>query len=474
MATGLLGIALSGLAAAQAGISTTQHNISNINTAGFRRQEVDFSARNANLFSSSYYGSGVGVSTIRNLYSQFQDSQVLLNQAQLSRNQAFAGQASQIDELAGDADSGLTSALDAFFSASQTVASDPTSNAARQVMLSSGRNLAARFNNLATAFGDMRIDSNREVAATVGRINTLTSQIADLSGNIARAEGTTGADQPANDLRDQRDHLVSELNKLINVSPVQQTDGAFNLYVGSGQPLLVGTSAIRMSSISDPTNPEFSVPALNLPGGITLPLDSALINGGSLGGLLAARDTVLRPAMEDLDTLAFELATRFNAQHQLGFDKTGTTGDFFFADLSILAAPPANAATAFAMHANMTNPNLIAASATPTGSPGDNTNALLLAELQIQPNTVNGSDTFSSAYAQLVARTATLASEADINVAAYETLTRLSVQAQQSVSGVNLDEEAANLIRFQQAYQASAKAMQIASTLFDELLGVLR
>ena len=341
-------------------------------------------------------------------------------------------------------------------------------------MLSSGRNLAARFNNLATAFGDMRIDSNREVAATVGRINTLTSQIADLSGNIARAEGTTGAGQPANDLRDQRDNLVSELNKLINVSPVQQTDGAFNLYVGSGQPLLVGTSAIRMSSIPDATNPEFSVPALNLPGGITLPLDSALISGGSLGGLLAARDTVLRPAMEDLDTLAFELATRFNAQHQLGFDKTGTTGDFFFADLSILAAPPANAATAFAMHANMTNPNLIAASATPTGSPGDNTNALLLAELQTKPNTVNGSDTFSSAYAQLVARTATLASEADINVAAYETLTRLSVQAQQSVSGVNLDEEAANLIRFQQAYQASAKAMQIASTLFDELLGVLR
>ncbi len=474
MATGLLGIALSGLAAAQAGISTTQHNIANINTAGFRRQEVDYAARTANFFGNSHFGSGVAVSTVRNLYSQFQDSQVLLNQAQLSRNEAFAGQASQIDKLVGDKDSGLTTALDTFFSASQTVASDPTSNAARQVMLSSGRNLAARINNLATAFRDIRNDGNREVAVTVSNINTLTSQIADLSSNIARAEGTASDAQPANDLRDQRDNLVAQLNKLINVTPVQQTDGAFNLYVGNGQPLLIGASAMRMSSIPDATNPEFNVPALNLPGGITLPLDSDLISGGTLGGLLAARDSVLLPAMQDLDTLAFELATRFNAQHQLGFDKTGAAGNLFFADLATLANPPENAASAFAMHAGMTNPNLIAASATAAGSPGDNANALLLAGLQTQANTVNGSDTFASAYAQLVARTATLAAEADINVAAYETLTKLSVQSQQAISGVNLDEEAANLIRFQQAYQASAKSLQIASSLFDELLAILR
>lgn len=472
MATGTLGIALTGLAAAQAGIRTTQHNISNVNTAGFRRQEVSYSALNPQLYGATFFGAGVGVSSVRNLYSQFQDSQMLLNQTQLSHNEAYAAQASQIDKLAGDANSGLSGALEKFFSATQTVASDPTSGAARQVMLSSGRNLAARFNSLSTTLNDIRVDSNREIAATTTRINTYAGQIAELSGNISRAEAGTG--QSANDLRDQRDQLVSELNKLINVTPVQQGDGAYNLYVGSGQALVVGSRAMAMSSVPDALNPTFDLPALSQAGGVVQPLDASLLSGGSLGGLLAVRAQVLQPAMQDLDRLAYELATQFNAQHTAGFDKAGVAGINFFADMTTLPAPPGNAAAAFAVHAAMTDPSLIAASSSSAGSPGDNQNVLLLAGLQTKPNTVNGTDTFASAYAQLVARTATLASEADIGVAAYEALTSQTRQMQRALSGVNLDEEAANLIRFQQAYQASAKAMQVASSLFDDLIGALR
>lgn len=557
MATGTLGIALTGLAAAQAGIRTTQHNISNINTAGFRRQEVGYQALTANFFGSAYYGSGVGVSTVRNLYSQFQDSQVLLNQAQLSRNESYATQASQIDKVVGDSNSGLTSAFDAFYTAMQTVASDPTSNAARQVMLSAGRNLTARFNTLSTALDDMRVDSNREVGVTVGRINIFASQIADLSGNIARAEASTG--QPANDLRDQRDQLVAELNKLINVNTVQQGDGAFNLYVGSGQPLVVGSSVTLMTTVEDEDHPDFNVPALSLPGGIKQPLDSSLISGGSLGGLLAVREDVLIPAIQDIDRLALAFAAQFNAQHVLGFDKLGNAGGNFFTDAATLspylqpAADTGNTGTlsltatlddttliqasdyeltfdglnytltrlsdgvsstdptlaavttlggaaqgftlvdgggvpnagdrwlvrpsrgaAGSLQALISDPNLIAASSSAAGSPGNNVNALNLTSLQTATTTIAGSSGFASAYTQMVARTATLASEADIGVAAYETLTAQSRQAQQAISGVNLDEEAANLIRFQQAYQASAKAMQVASSLFDELIGILR
>lgn len=558
MATGTLGIALTGLAAAQAGIRTTQHNISNANTAGFRRQEVSYTAMLAGYNGSAYLGSGVGVSTVRNLYSQFQDNQVLLNQAQLSRNQIYASQASQIDTLAGDANSGLTSAMEAFFSAAHTAASDPTSDAARQVLLSSGRNLASRFNNLSTALNDIRIDSNREVAVTVTRINTFASQVAELSVNIARAEASSG--QPANDLRDQRDQLVSEINKLINVTSVQQSDGAFNLFVGSGQPLVVGGSVTKMTSVADATYPEFDVPALSLPGGGSQPLTD-LISGGSLGGLMAVRDDVLRPAIEGLDRLALAFSAQFNTQHLAGFDKAGLAGGNFFTDASVLsqllqpAPQPSNvgnqsisatltdtsqiaasdyeltfdglnytltrlsdgasnsnpslaavttlggvaqgftlsagagaaaagdrwllrpsrgAAGLLALDAGMSDPNRIALSSSSAGSPGNNANGLLLTNLQTSATTIGGADTFAGAYAQLVARTATLASEADISVAAYETLTSQATQAQQAISGVNLDEEAANLIRFQQAYQASAKAMQVASSLFDELIGILR
>jgi len=553
MASGTLGTALSGLMAAQIGIRTTQHNISNINTAGFRRQEVGYAALLPNTYGSNYVGTGVGVSTVRNLYSQFQDSQLLLDQAQLSRNQAYASSATQVDTLAGDANTGLTSALDAFFQATQTVASDPTSNAARQVMLSAGRNLAGRFNTLANAFDQISSNTNREIAATVTRINTFASQIAQLSGNINRAEAGDG--QLANDLRDQRDQLVSELNKLINVTPIQQSDGAFNLFVANGQPLVVGTSVTRMSVDEDATTPGFKVPTLEFAGGYSISLDASMVSGGTLGGLMAVRDEVLKPAMQDLDRLALVFAAQFNTQHLAGFDKQSppvgpTLGGNFFTASTKPTANTSNTGTqvitamlsnpsqidyelsydgtnytlkrlsdgvssaagtlaavttiggvaqgftlaavaggtpqagdrwllgasgaAGSLTALITDPNKIAASSSSAGSPGDTTNALLLAGLLTKLNTVNGSDTFFSAYAQLVSRTATLASEADINLAAYETLTSQSKAAKQAISGVNLDEEAANLIRFQQAYQASARAMQIASGLFDDLISSLR
>ena len=562
MASGTLGTALSGLMAAQIGIRTTQHNISNINTAGFRRQEVGYAALLPDTYGLNYVGTGVSVSTVRNLYSQFQDSQLLLDQAQLSRNQAYASSATQVDTLAGDANTGLTSALDAFFEATQTVASDPTSNAARQVMLSAGRNLAGRFNTLANAFDQISSNTNREIAATVTRINTFASQIAQLSGNINRAEAGNG--QLANDLRDQRDQLVSELNKLINVTPIQQSDGAFNLFVANGQPLVVGTSMTRMSVDADATTPEFDVPTLEFAGGYSISLDVSMVSGGTLGGLMAVREDVLEPAMRDLDRLALVFAERFNTQHVAGFDKQGGQGVEFFTSATILpkflqpaaltdnlgnqafsasisnfaelqasdyelsydginytltrlsdgASSPAaaiavingisqgftltpgvgtpqagdrwlirpsyGAAASIALNADIINdPNKsaadkIAASATIAGSPGDNRNAVWLADLQTLTTAINGTDSFFSAYAQLVSRSATLASEADINLSAYETLTNQSKASQQAISGVNLDEEAANLIRFQQAYQAAARAMQISTGLFEDLLGAVR
>jgi len=556
MASGTLGTALSGLMAAQIGIRTTQHNISNINTAGFRRQEVGYASLIPDMYGLNYVGTGVSVSTVRNLYSQFQDSQLLLDQAQLSRSQTYASSATQVDTLAGDANTGLTSAMDAFFEATQTVAADPTSNAARQVMLSAGRNLAGRFNNLANAFDQIGSNTNREIAATVTRINTFASQIAQLSGNINRAEAGDG--QLANDLRDQRDQLVSELNKLINVTPIQQSDGAFNLFVANGQPLVVGTSVTRMSVATDASTPEFDVPTLEFAGGLSLALDTSMVSGGTLGGLLSVREEVLAPAMRDLDRLALTFAEKFNTQHVAGFDKQGNSGVNFFTSATTLsqflqpaaftgntgtqvfsasisnfsqlqasdyelsydgvnytltrlsdgASSPAaaiatingvpqgftlttgagtpqagdrwlirpsyGAAASITLNAAMNNdPNKIAAAQTAAGSPGDNRNALLLADLQTLTTVVNGTDSFFSAYAQLVSRSATLASEADINLTAYETLTSQSKAAQQSISGVNLDEEAANLIRFQQAYQAAARAMQISSGLFEDLLGAV-
>lgn len=549
MASGILGIGLTGLYAAQAGIRTTEHNISNVNTAGYRRQEVGLAALPPLFGGTSYFGGGVAVETVRSIYSQFLDNEVLMNQTQLSRYETYASGATQVDQMLGDANSGLSGALDKFFSAVNELATDPTSGVARQVMISAGNNLAGRINSLDSQIRSFINNSNNEIATLAGKANLFASQIASLNGQIARAEAASGG-LVANDLRDQRQQLISELNKIVNVSAVQQSDGSMSIFVGSGQALVVGPEAYTLSTGLDPNNSALRVPTMEM-GGATLTMDADLIQGGQLGGLLAFRQEVLLPAQRDLDRIAFALADQFNTQHAAGFDATGAAGsNFFTAANGLLKQPVAasgttgtatltldassrlvasdyslsfdgtdytvtrlsdgvaatytpgsevtiggvgqgftlnvagaaagdrwsvrpldGAARSFAQV--LKDPAGIAAAGASADAPGDNSNALLLAALQFDGGFSNGV-TYSTAYNQAIGRTASLASEADLSQAAFTSLVASAEAASRGVSGVNLDEEAVNLIRFQQAYQASARAIQIAASLFDEVLGIVR
>ena len=549
MASGILGIALTGLNAAQAGIRTTEHNIANVNTAGYRRQEVGYATMQPSFGSTAYFGSGVAVETVRSLYSQFLDNEVLMNQTQLSRHETYAVGASQIDKMLGDSSSGLSTALDTFFSAVNELANDPTSGVARQVLVSAGNNLAGRINTLDTQLRSYIDNANNEITSLVGKANLYATRIASLNGEIARAEaGRPGV--VANDLRDQRQQLISELNKIVNISATQQSDGSLNLYIGNGQPLVVGTEAYALSTGLDPDNSAFRVPTLSL-GGATVTLNDGLITGGQLGGILALREELIQPAQRELDRIAFALADQFNTQHTAGFDATGAAGgNFFQAASSLLKQPVAatgttgtatvtlnassrlvasdytlsydgtgytvvrlsdGASAAYTLGSEVsigtvgqgftlsvtgavagdrwsvrpldgaargfaqaiTDPTQVAAAATAAGAPGDNSNVLALAELQFDGGFSNGV-TYGNAYSQLIGRTASLAFEADLNQDAFTSLTTAAEANSRTVSGVNLDEEADNLIRFQQAYQAAAKAIQVASSLFDEILGIVR
>lgn len=549
MASGILGIGLTGLYAAQAGIRTTEHNISNVNTAGYRRQEVGLAALQPMYGGTAYFGGGVAVETVRSLYSQFLDNEVLMNQTQLSRYETYAAGAGQIDQMLGDANSGLSGALDKFFGAVNELATDATSGVARQVLISAGNNLAGRINTLDSQIRSFIGNSNNEVATLVGKANLFASQIASLNSQIARAEAASSG-LVANDLRDQRQQLIAELNRIVNVSAVQQSDGYMNIYVGSGQALVVGPEAYALSTGLDPNNSALRVPTMEI-GGATLALDGDLIQGGQLGGLLAFREEVLLPAQRDLDRIAFALADQFNTRHAAGFDAAGVAGGNFFSAASTLLKQPvaASGTTGTASVALASSSRLVAsdyslgfdgasytvlrlsdgASATytpgsevtiggvgqgfslnvagavagdrwsvrpldgaargfaqvlkdPAGiaaagasadAPGDNSNALLLAALRLDGGFGNGV-TFNTAYSQAIGRTASLASAADLNQAAFTSLVSSAQAASRAVSGVNLDEEAVNLIRFQQAYQASARAIQIAASLFDEVLGIVR
>lgn len=542
MASGILGVALSGLNAAQAGIRTTQHNIANVNTPGYRRQEVGYAAQQPDLRTGMYYGSGVSVESVRSLYSRFLDNEVALNASQLARHQTYASHAGQIDRLLGDANTGLSTALDGFFAAVNEVANDPVANAPRQALLSAAATLSHRVNTLDDRLRAQLAGINDELVNTVDQINTLAGRIAASNADIVRAEALSG--RTANDLRDQRDQLIAELGQWVDVTRIEQ-DGDVSVFIGSGQPLVLGMVANALATTLDADG--LRQLELNV-GGTLVSIGSGLIGGGRLGGVLAVREQVVLPAFHDLNRIAVAIGAEVNRVHRAGLQADGVTpgGDFFTgvvdqtggstgwirlefsanalpsrdyavtfngADYTVTrlldgasvnvaagaevvmagvaqgfriqAGTPAPAAGetwnlnfqdyARNMRALLINTSAVAAAADapPTG-PGDNRNALALAALQQRRMLDDGGSGFSGAYNRIVARTAALAAQADAGQSALLTLVTAATEARQAVSGVNLDEEAVNLIRFQQAYQASARAMQIASRLFDEVLGIVR
>lgn len=540
MASGILGVALTGLNAAQVGLRTTEHNIANVNTAGYRRQEVVYAATKAQYTRGGYVGTGTSVATVRQLYSRFLDNEVLRNQAQLSRHETYSAQATQIDKMLGDENSGLSTALDNFFAAVNETANDPTSNAARQNLMSAGGNLAGRIRTLDDKLKAMRSASNADIDAIARQVNALSAQIAGLNTTISRDEALNG--RTANDLRDQRQKLVTDLNRLVNVSTVEQSDGSLNLFIGSGQPLVVGTLAYTLTSTADPNDSSLRLPALAL-GSSTITLNSSFITGGQLGGILAQREEVLLPALDDLNRISMAVASSVNAVHRGGLDYNLSPGEDFFTNpvvaqgsttgvlnmsitndqlldrvgyridataggydvtllstgvttshaslaavnaagygFSLAAGTPAPAPGeswvigdyAGQMRMVLTATSQVAAAGATATGPGDNSNMLALASLRTDKLLNNGTVSFSEAYQQTVTRTASKAADADLSKSAFTSLVEQATASQQEVSGVNLDEEAVNLIRYQQAYQAAARAMQIASTLFDEVLGIVR
>lgn len=555
MGDGIFGISITGMRAAQIGLSTTGHNITNVSTPGFHRQEIIQSTNTPLRTGVGFIGQGVNVDTVRRAYSSYLDGQVNFAQARSSYLDTYYAEISQIDNMLADPQAGLSSALQGFFSGVNEVAVHPESIPSRQSMLSSSEALVSRFYALNQRFAEIRDGVNTQVTSTVGLINTYARDIAALNDQIVLADAG-GNGHPANDLLDQRDTLIAELNKEINVTVVKQDDGGYNVFIGQGQALVVGQQALSLDARPDPANPEDIGIAYISYGGSAQFLPDTALNGGNLGGLLAFRRESLDPSQNQLGLVAVGLAQTFNVQHRLGDDLNGvaggnyfnvrgptgisgsnavpsakvvgyalnnalsgspgvtltdvtqvttsdyrldrTAGGFTLTRLSDGSIPFANAAlpqvvdgltiAAFApssvgdswliqptrdaakdIGVAITDPARIAAAAT-GGGDYDNRNALLLAGLQTQSLLQGGTATYQNTYSQLVSDVGVKTRDIYVTGQAQATLLSQTQATQQSLSGVNLDEEAANLLRYQMAYQASGKMMQTATVVFNTLL----
>ncbi|KAA1046539.1 flagellar hook-associated protein FlgK [Pseudocitrobacter sp. 73] len=542
----LINSAMSGLSAAQSALNTTSNNIASYNVSGYTRQTTVLASANSTLGAGGWVGNGVYVSGVQREYNAFITNQLRTAQSQSSGLTTRYEQMSKIDDMLSGTTNSLSTTLQDFFSSMQTLVSNAEDPAARQTVLGKADGLVNQFKVADQYLRDQDKQVNLSIATTVDQINNYANQIASLNDKISRLTGV-GAGASPNDLLDQRDQLVSELNKLVGVEVNVQDSGTFNVTMANGYTLVQGSNARQLAAVPSSSDPTRTTVAYvdNVAGNIEIP--EKLLNNGSLGGLLTFRSQDLDQTRNSLNQMALAFADAFNAQHAQGIDANGDKGkDFFAIGAPSVVANSKNSGKA-SLTAEVTDASSVQAtdyrvsykngewqvtrlsdnttvkvqekdgalnfdglSVTVSGTPAendsftvkpvsdaivnmsvaisdeselalgiddaengesDNRNGQALLDLQ-NAKLVGNSKTFNDAYAALVSdignKTSTLktSSTTQSNV-----VTQLSKQ-QQSISGVNLDEEYSNLQLFQQYYLANAQVLQTASTLFDALINI--
>jgi len=336
---GLISIAMTGINAAQAGLLTTSNNIANLSTEGYTRQRTVQASNITVMTGAGGIGQGTHVVTIERMYSQALTKQVLSAQTSVSSLDTYHEQISQIDNMLADADAGLTPVIQEFFDAIQSVATNPSSTSSRQSMISAAETMVSSFQGMYSRLDEMSNGVNSQISSLVTSINTYTQQIGDINQQIITSSAMNG--QPANDLLDKRDQLVSELNKLVKVEVTTGDDGSYNVFVGSGQQLVVGNRVTQMAAVASAADPSRIVVGLVGAAGNVQELPESLISGGELGGFLSFRSEALDTSYNQLGLMASSMALTFNAQNELGQDMLGSIAgeSDFIADFFKLSEP---------------------------------------------------------------------------------------------------------------------------------------
>ena len=534
----MMGTALSALTTYQRALSTTSHNIANANTEGYSRQRIDTSTRVANQSGSGAIGSGVQVASLRRVFDSFVVDQVRSNTAGLAREETFSSLATRVESVVSDPTTGINSALSRFFNAVQDVATDPSSLAARRVLLGEGDAVTARVRDIDSQLAAVDTEVNQRLRSSVDEINGFAKRIAELNKSIGEATGANPT-SPPNDLLDARDQALIGLNKLVKVSTVEQADGALNVFIGSGQSLVLSNNPQMLTVTANRFDP--SRPDVTLPGGGVI---TDALEGGSLGGLIAFREQVLAPVRSQVGLLAMGLASQVNTIQQEGRDISGNPGQAFFSippvavqssalnagnatltanvtdvgqltgdnyrvvadgagGFNLFTQPGNTAVNAATVGLNISFSGAAAAGDTflvrPTGGVaagltmslsapgqvaaasgsgtfgvGDNSNALRMAAVENNRVLFGGTTSLADGMQNLVSEVASTVRSSEVSVASQSMLLEQSMSRRDAVSGVNLDEEAANLMRYQQAYQAAAQVASVANTIFQTMIDTFR
>ena len=323
----LLSTSVSGLLAFQQALDVTSNNIANASTPGYSVETANLAEAAGQSTNIGFIGSGVDVQSITRSYNEYLAQQVRSSQSSYSSSNALAAQAAQIDNMLSDTSTGLTATLQSFANSMQSLAGTPTSTAARQALLNQAQAVAQQLGAFDSQISRYGAQLESQLGNDVSQVNSITANIASLNRQIAAAS-TNG--QTPNQLMDQRDQLITQLSQYVSVQTATESNGAMDVYIGTGQALVVGGTASKLTTVPgayDPSQLDIAISAGA--GGVPANITSE-ISGGELGGLLSARTQVFDPARNAIGQVSVAVATIVNQQQQSGMDLTGAQGQPMF------------------------------------------------------------------------------------------------------------------------------------------------
>jgi flagellar hook-associated protein 1 FlgK len=456
--TALLNLSQNSLEANQAAIDITSNNVANANTPGYSDQVAVWTENDSVSLGGTLtagQGASVTASSQRN---------PVLNQRVQQQTQVVSSTAAQSVALSdlqsvfgitasstSTISTAIGSSLDGFFSSLNTLEASPTDGSARQGVLSAAATLASQFNTAAGQISQQTSSLNQQVSGVVSEVNSLTASIATLNLQIE----STSPNADAGTLEDQRQQDLTQLSQYIGFDQTKTENNGLTLSTVNGQLLVSeGQSYALGTSVVNGNTDLIAASGQDI---------TSTLTGGSLGGIIQARDSDLPQISSALDSLAYALGTAINQQNEAGLDANGNPGG------AIFSLPTSSTAAASTIALATTNPNAIAAAAVGEGSSGD-TNATALSGLA-NTSLLNGQSAdefYSSLLTQLGS---TVAQVADQNTTQQASLTQLTTQ-QSSQSSVSLDQEAANLTQYERSYDAAAKIFTIVDQLMASALNL--
>jgi flagellar hook-associated protein 1 FlgK len=451
-----LNIALQSLLTEQGAIDVTSNNIANVNTPGYARQRPDIAETTPVEIGNLTFGTGVQLQQVVSLRDSILDLRVNQETQQQGQLTAFLASGQQIQQLFNEAaGTGLQAPLTAFFNSLSQLSTNPSDVNVRQGVLTAAQNLSTAFNQASKNLNTLQHSVDLSVTQSVSQINALTAQIAKVNAQVSAAQSSG---QNSGPFADQRQQLINQLSGLVDVSEIDANNGGLTLTANTGAALVVGGQSFQLTTQTDP--------AITFQHVFSQGADiTSKIASGQLAGQIQIRDQEIPSVASSLDTLAAGIANSVNTQNHAGFDLNGVAG------ANLFVPPPAGGVGAAGAIALATiDPAKIAASV--DGTAGDNTNANALVALQNQ--SITGGQTPFNFYSGLVFKVGSDVSNAQIQQQSSSLSLQQLQNLQGGVSGVSINEEAANLIRYQNAYQASAQVSSVINTLLQATINLVQ